>query len=127
MTTWILHGGPQHGMAGAGDERVPAGYVFEGVGRNYSPVYPDGTKEADSVYRWAADIAYIRDGQQIIENFREGAYGVNSENAAFADLAVGPAVESLRFGLSNISVEPNSEEAARAREVIDTYRENGLV
>ncbi|PKQ33467.1 MAG: hypothetical protein CVT61_15990 [Actinobacteria bacterium HGW-Actinobacteria-11] len=127
MTTWILLGGPQHGTTGEGDEAVPVGYAFEGVGRSYSPVYPDGTKEADGVYRWSVDTAYIRDGQQIIENVRRGVYEVAAENVEFAQLGIGMAMGSVQFGLSNISVEPLSEHADRVREVIDAYRNNHLV
>lgn len=106
---------------------MPAGYAFEGAGRNYSPVYPDGTKESDSVYRWIADTVYIRDGQQILENARQGVYRVAPEHAAVAEMVGGMAMEALQFGLSNISVEPESEDADRAREIIDDYRANGLV
>jgi hypothetical protein len=90
-------------------------------------VYPNGTRESDSVYRWANDTAYIRDGQQVLKNANDGAFRVPAEQAQWVELGLGSAMESLKFGLSQISVEPESEGAQRTRDQIDEYRQNNLV
>lgn len=69
----------------------------------------------------------MRDGQQILANMRDGVYGIAPEFAAIAQAGLGMAAESLQFGLSEISAEPESDGVQRTREIIDDYRRKDLV
>lgn len=123
--TWGLLGGPRDGEIGDGD--VPEGYELVGSGRELGVVYAPELRRQDQVFRWYEDVAYIRDGRQIIETFQSGGYAVPAEYQELANATAGLGMEALSFGIGLIHDQPASAEAQSARDTIDLYRKNGLV
>ena len=125
MTTWMLYGGPRHQESGDGP--VPEGYEFVSTGRELSPVYGLRPRGFDEIYRWHEDVAYIRDGREILRKFNDGELAVAAEYADAANAVAGIGMEALQVGIGFIADQPTSDDAQRARALVDTYRQHGTV
>jgi hypothetical protein len=128
MTTWIALGGPDHLATGDESTTVPEGYVLDGPGSSFGPTLPMEVRQADDVFRWEHDVMYLRDGRTLVENIRNGT--IRFDAGPLGD-ATGPAIaqgtEALQVLLGVLYDSPDMEDAQMARDLVDTYRQRGLV
>lgn len=117
MSTWALLGGPQHGATASGP--VPSGYQFEAAGSQYGPIYEPTVRQADEVYRWSDDVAYLVDGERILEAVQNGTIGFPEE---IPTAAINQAFSALNVTLGVLRSNPDMDEAQMARESVDAWR-----
>lgn len=111
MTEWGLIGGPRNEEVGNGP--VPDGYEHEGPGSNLGPTYAPELRGAGSIYRWATDAAYIRDGEAFLAH----------PPTHLADVSI----VAFRQSLYALKDAPDTLEAQDARDSIDRFRSAGWI